>query len=56
MKNFKDIFYFILMFWIFGGGLILALLGLVISWKLTLIIFCAWVCSVIFALIWVSSE
>ncbi|KKN99008.1 hypothetical protein LCGC14_0142530 [marine sediment metagenome] len=33
--------------WLFGGGLCLALLGLIFSWKITLVILVAWMLSIV---------
>ncbi len=52
----KDIFDFILMAWLFGGGFVLAILCLVWSWKIAVITFCAWLISCIITGVWFASR
>lgn len=51
LKKIKSIINFIGLFWLGGGGFILALLGFIWTWKLALAIFCVWGCSWVITII-----
>jgi len=45
----KKIGQYMLAFWLFGGGFVISLGCLILSWKIALGVFCVWGCS------WVAS-
>lgn len=56
MKTLKDIFSYIGMFWLCGGGPTLSLFGLIISWKLSIALISVWICSWIIGIMWATSD
>jgi hypothetical protein len=48
----KTIWDWISCFWCFGGGFVLSVMCFILSWKLSLSVFCLWLCTwIIIALI-----
>jgi len=48
----KKIGQYLLMFWLFGGGFVISLGCLIMSWKIALGVFCAWGCTWIASMIY----
>ena len=43
-------------FWLLGGGIVISLFSLILSWKLALGILCVWLASLIATALWLVNQ